>query len=223
MMQYKIYSKLENKKTAPILGFFNLKDDIDPWRVFFQCYKIYTENMKVFELHDPGIIELDDQRYAWYKMLYESYCPHIKPIDDYVQFFYDNPLKTQGDILHFTDEMFNDFKESFNRRRSIYRKELAITKIKNIRKDVKNKRGLMTTKITFNKKGKEVKREKIDCEDSGIKATGNLFGETFFFYTVDQNLVENAMNLMGYGSRDFNLSFFKNRKQPTDMELTNGK
>lgn len=54
----------------------------------------------------------------------------------------------------------------------------------------------------------------------GIKATDNISGQEFYFYTDVQNDVENAMLLMGYGSRDFNLSFFKDRKQP--MESMSG-
>ena len=54
-------------------------------------------------------------------------------------------------------------------------------------------------------------------DDCGIQATGNLFGESFFFYTEDQQSVENAMNLMGYGSRDYNLKFFKGRPMPEDV------
>lgn len=51
---------------------------------------------------------------------------------------------------------------------------------------------------------------------NGIKATDNKTGQEFFFYTEDQNSVENAMDLMGYGCRNYNLSFFKNREQPRE-------
>lgn len=51
---------------------------------------------------------------------------------------------------------------------------------------------------------------------SGIKATDNVTGQEFFFYTELQEDVENAMMLMGYGSRDYNLSEFKGRIQPID-------
>jgi len=77
----------------------------------------------------------------------------------------------------------------------------------------------MTTRITFNKKGQEIKREKIDCEDSGIKASVNLSEQEFFFYTKDQQSVENAMDLMGYGCHDYNLSFFENIRRPTAFFL----
>lgn len=50
--------------------------------------------------------------------------------------------------------------------------------------------------------------------DSGIKAIPK-YGDSFFFYTNDQNMVENAMDLMGYGCEDYNLKFFKERKRPT--------
>lgn len=63
-------------------------------------------------------------------------------------------------------------------------------------------------------KPKEEKREWND----GIKATDNVTGQEFYFYTEIQNDVENAMLLMGYGSRDYNLSFFKNREQPMDRD-----
>ena len=53
-------------------------------------------------------------------------------------------------------------------------------------------------------------------ETSGIKATDNLTGQEFFFYTELQEDVEHSMTLMGYGCRDYNLSEFKNRKQPVD-------
>ena len=75
----------------------------------------------------------------------------------------------------------------------------------------------MNTRIIFNKKCEEIKREKIDCKDSGIKATVNLSEQEFYFYTIDQQSVENAMDLMGYGSRDYNLSFFKDIRKPVTI------
>ena len=59
--------------------------------------------------------------------------------------------------------------------------------------------------------------DNFNTSTCGIKATGNIFEETFFFYTDMQDLVENAMNLMGYGSRDYNLEFFEKRPQPCDV------
>jgi hypothetical protein len=54
--------------------------------------------------------------------------------------------------------------------------------------------------------------------DNGIKATDNLTGQEFFFYTELQSDVENAMLLMGYGSRNYNLSFFNEREQPWEKQ-----
>jgi hypothetical protein len=56
--------------------------------------------------------------------------------------------------------------------------------------------------------------------DSGIKATDNRTGQEFFFYTEIQSDVENAMTLMGYGCRGYNLSNFKDRVPPIDIEDT---
>jgi len=45
---------------------------------------------------------------------------------------------------------------------------------------------------------------------NGIQAMTHK-GEVFYFFTESQEDVENAMLLMGFGSRDYNLGFFKNR------------
>jgi hypothetical protein len=59
------------------------------------------------------------------------------------------------------------------------------------------------------------------CNNSGIKATDNVTGQEFFFYTDLQNGVENAMLLMGYGSSDYNLSFFKDKVPPFNKKSYN--
>ena len=55
--------------------------------------------------------------------------------------------------------------------------------------------------------------------DRGIRATDNYTGQEFFFYTDVQSDVEGAMLLMGYGCRDYNLSFFKGRLSTVDREV----
>jgi len=53
---------------------------------------------------------------------------------------------------------------------------------------------------------------------SGIAAKDNVNGRIFYFYTESQEDVENSMALMGYGSRHYSLSLFKDRLQPMDDE-----
>jgi len=54
--------------------------------------------------------------------------------------------------------------------------------------------------------------------DNGIKAYTWDGGKEFFFYTDLQDDVENAMQLMGYDSHGYSLSFFKDRKEPETPE-----
>jgi hypothetical protein len=67
-----------------------------------------------------------------------------------------------------------------------------------------------------------VKNKSVSSAKKGIKATDNVTGQVFYFYTEIQNDVENAMTLMGYGCRHYNLGFFTNKKSPMDDKRYKG-
>jgi hypothetical protein len=59
----------------------------------------------------------------------------------------------------------------------------------------------------------------MEKDKNGIMAIDNLTGKKFYFYTDSQNEVEHSMLMMGYGSRDYNLSFFDNKIAPYDIDI----
>lgn len=57
---------------------------------------------------------------------------------------------------------------------------------------------------------------KINKDDCGIKATDTETGKQFLFYTHEQDLVEHAMTLMGYGCENYTLGVFIDIQKPMD-------